>query len=90
MKVRLLSFQRLIWDVLQRGIYSHPTYGVISAKKFLEMFLVKVSVCGKVHYMGLNWRLIAGELVDEFRAHELVVPNKRGRIWSSSEGGLET
>lgn len=85
MKARLLSFQRLLWDVIQRGVYSHPTYGVISAKKFLDMYLVKLTACKKVHYWGLNWRLVAGELADEFAAHGLVVPRKRGRIWNSFE-----
>lgn len=85
MKVRLLSFQGLFWEVLQKGVYSHPTYGVISAKKFLEMFLVKGAVCGNVHYMGLDWRRVAGELAEEFAAHDLVVPKKRGRIWNSTE-----
>lgn len=89
MKTRLLSFQRSFWEVIQRGVYSHPTYGTISAKKFLEIYLVKVAVCGTVHYMGLNWRLVAGELTEEFAAHGVVVPKKRGRIWGSSEVGLD-
>lgn len=85
MKARLLSFQRLLWDVIQRGVYSHPVYGIISAKKFLDMYLVKLTMCGNVYYWGLNWRLVAGELAEEFAAHGLVVPRKRGRIWNSFE-----
>lgn len=83
MKVRLLSFQSLLWNVMQRGVYIHPTYGIISAEKFLEMFLVKVAVCGNAHYTGLNWRRVAGELAEGFAAHGLIVPKKRGRIWNS-------
>lgn len=85
MKVRLLSFQGLFWDVLQRGVYAHPRYGVISAKKFLEMFMVKGVVCGNDRYMGLAWRRVAGELAEEFAARGLVEPKKRGRIWNSTE-----
>lgn len=85
LKVRLLPFQGLLWDVIRRGVYSHPTYGVISAKKFLEVYLVKLAACNNVYYTGLNWRLVAGELMEEFAAHGLVVPKKRGRIWNSTE-----
>lgn len=85
MKVRLLSFQRLLWGALQSGVYSHPTYGVISVKKFLEIYLVKVAACGNVYYTGLNWRCVAGELAEEFAAYGLVVPKKRGRVWNSTE-----
>lgn len=85
MKSRLLSFQGLLWSVIQRGVFSHPAYGVISAKKFLDIYLAKLAVCGKIHYMGLNWRLVAGELAEEFSDHGLVVPKKRGRIWSSRD-----
>lgn len=85
MKIRLLSFQSLLWGGLQSGLVSHPTYGVISVKKLLETFLVKVTVRRNVQYTGLNWRRVAGELADEFEAHGLVVPKKRGRIWNSTE-----
>jgi hypothetical protein len=85
LKARLLSFQSTLWNVVQRGVYSHPTYGTISAKKFLEVYLVKLVACKNVYYTGLNWRLIAGELVEEFAVHGLVVPKKRGRVWNSTE-----
>lgn len=90
MKYRLLSFQGLFWDVMQKGIYSHPTYGVISAQKFLEIYLVKLAACNNVYYTGLNWRLVAGELAEEFASLGLVVPKKRGRIWNSTEAEART
>lgn len=82
-RARLLGFQSTVNMVISSGFYRHPRYGAISAKKFLDIYLSKPRAdqfptngpgsTGRLTdgyvYTGVNWRFVAGELLEEFHKY---------------------